>query len=158
MCPFFTGNLLKTGAFAVTTHRFRLEPAERAVLIFGVEAPAPVLNSDMVDQWFAHSAPDEQEGDRRTAAMLRKNVAPRLATLKANASSIPSPDAQRELHNLRGSVASFGFTACVRQLAELERHWAILPEAQRKNALGVACDTFDAGLTELFNRFPHLRP
>ncbi len=125
--------------------------------IGAVQSAAPVLNPRMVDQWFAHSGPEEQEGDRKTAGLLRKNVAPRLAKLKANAATLSRQDAEREIHSLRGSVGSFGFSACVDHLTDLEHHWAELTEAQRHTALVTACATFDAGMDELFKRFPHLR-
>jgi hypothetical protein len=136
---------------------FRLEGNLHDGLYGRMPTAAPILNPHMVDQWFAHSGPEEQEGDRRTAGLLRKNIAPRLAQLKVDAAHLSGQAAQRELHNLRGSVGSFGFSACVEHLTELEHHWAEFSEAQRLSALGTACDTFDAGLAELFKRFPHLR-
>ena len=122
-----------------------------------VEAPGPVLNANMVDQWFANSSSDEQEGDRKTARMLRSNVAPRLASLQANFSTLDPGVAERELHSLRGSVGSFGFAACGYHLKRLEQHWPGLPETERQAGLVAAHEAFTAGLAKLFERFPHLR-
>ena len=122
-----------------------------------MDSPGPILNSELVDQWFASSPPDEQASDRKTANLLRTTVGPRIARLRTTITGMAAQDAERELHNLRGSVASFGFIACAAYLLALEHGWQKLPLDQRMAMLTAASETFDEGLVQLFARFPHLR-
>ena len=88
---------------------------------------------------------------------LRKDVGPRIAKLKETAATLTADRAKSELHALRGAVSSIGLLACAQPLRELEKDWLTLAATTRQAKLAAADDNFNAGLAELFLRFPHLQ-
>jgi hypothetical protein len=121
-----------------------------------VDFPTPVLDPKLADQWFAEAPDDQQAADRRILVSLRAQVNPRLAALQAGAGTVQELDATRELHSLRGAVASFGLTASAQYLLDLETGWARLTPAARVAGINAALDSFSEGVKLLVNRFPHL--
>lgn len=116
-----------------------------------------MLDSRLADQWFADSTAEDQAQDRAMVTTLHKDVGPRIAKLKAGMETLTPDQATRELHALRGAVSSIGLLACGQHLLRTEKGWLQLTAAARLAALTSAEECFTAGLTELFQRFPHLR-
>ena len=121
-----------------------------------MDAPVPILDTKLADQWFAEGDATDQALDRTMVTALRTDVAPRLAAMQSTATMIGPKEAVHELHKLRGAVASFGFSTSARHLEQLEHNWDQLTPADRVTGLKAAYDTFLAGLNELLRRFPHL--
>lgn len=122
-----------------------------------VDAPEPMLDFRLADQWFAGSNAEDQALDQVMITTLRKDVAPRLAKLKDIASQLTTDQAKGELHALRGAVSSIGLLACAQPLRELEKDWSTLAASTRQAKLALADENFNAGLAELYKRFPHLK-
>jgi len=128
-----------------------------AELDMSVDAPEPMLDSRLADQWFAGSNAEDQALDQVMIATLRKDVGPRFAKLKENASKLTAEQAKGELHALRGAVSSIGLLACAQPLRELEKDWTMFAASTRQAKLTTADANFSTGLAELYKRFPHLK-
>ena len=122
-----------------------------------MDAPEPMLDFRLADQWFAGSTAEDQALDQVMITTLRKDVGPRFAKLKEIAPTLTAEQAKGELHALRGAVSSIGLLACAQPLRELEKDWSTLATSTRQTKLAAADQNFNLGLNELFKRFPHLK-
>jgi hypothetical protein len=121
-----------------------------------MDSSPPILDTSLADQWFAEDDEQGQEDARRVVGMLRHDLEPRLAALCSNPSQLAATAAEHEFHRIRGAVGSFGFARCAAHLLVLEKNWARLDEARRRQELQEAYANFNAGLQALVARFPHL--
>ncbi len=135
----------------------RLESEPSQNWIAPVDAPEPMLDFRLADQWFAGSNAEDQALDQVMITTLRKDVGPRFAKLKEDAGGLTAEKAKGELHALRGAVSSIGLLACAQPLRELEKDWLTLAASTRQAKLTAADENFNSGLAELYKRFPHLK-
>lgn len=120
---------------------------------------SPILDCELADQFFVASSPEDAAELRDMLAGFRTDVTPRFAVLRSwSADTGADPvAAQRELHQLRGVVANFGFSAAAQRLSRLEHAWAGAAAADRSESLRVAAADLEAGLRALHERFPYLQ-
>lgn len=119
----------------------------------------PILDLELAEQFFAASSPEDEVQLRDMLEGFRSDVFPRFANLRrwASAEASDPTECQRELHQLRGVVANFGFSAAAQRLRGLEHTWRALAAAEKAEALRVAQADVDAGLAALQQRYPYLR-
>lgn len=119
----------------------------------------PILDLELAEQFFAASSPEDEVQLREMVVGLRADIYPRFANLRrwATAEASDPTECQRELHQLRGVVANFGFSAAAQRLRGLEHTWRALPAPDKTEALRVAHGEVDAGLEALQTRYPYLR-
>ena len=121
---------------------------------YAVATEELILDPQWADQWFAQE--DEQTEARAMATTLRTEIAARIAGLRQADDPLVPGKIVRELHSLRGAIASIGFSACACHLLALEKNWAEMTEADRSRELRAALETFNAGLAQLTTRYPYL--
>jgi len=127
----------------------------RGRCITGVSPDEPILDHRFADQWFAEE--DEQMEARAMVKTLRVDIAPRIAALQRTANPLSSEKIIRELHSLRGAIASIGFTACANRMHELEKGWLQLSPAERHRGIEKSLEAFQEGLVQLTLRYPYLQ-
>lgn len=126
----------------------------RTVPFKGVSSDELILDPRLADQWFAEE--DEQIEARAMVTTLRANIGPRIAALQRTIDPLTTEKVIRELHSLRGAIASIGFSACARHMLDLEKNWLTLSAADRNRGIDETLDAFQAGLDHLTARYPYL--
>jgi hypothetical protein len=119
----------------------------------------PLLDAELAEQFFASSSPEDEAPLRDLLAGFRGDAYPRFANLGrwATAQASQPTECQRELHQLRGVVANFGFSAAAQRLRGLEHTWRALAAPDKAEALRLAHLDMEAGIEALQQRYPYLR-
>jgi hypothetical protein len=119
----------------------------------------PLLDAELAEQFFAASSPADEAQLRDMLVGFHAAAYPRFANLRrwAMAEASDSTECQRELHQLCGVVANFGFSAAAQRLRGLEHTWRALPAPDKVEALRLANTDMEAGMEALQQRYPYLR-
>jgi len=121
-----------------------------------VDSTVPLVDVALAAQIFAPENADDAAQLRAMLAECVDDVLPRLAKVRALSATSPSPEAARELHQLRGVISNFGLGRAAERLKVVEKQWTELEARTRGELLDAAREEFDRGVEALRARFPFL--
>jgi hypothetical protein len=119
---------------------------------------APLLDTALADEIFSATNAADLADLRELVRDFEGDVSPRFAELhlRCTAADAAAPEAQRNVHGLRGVVANFGLARAAERLWKLETGWREFPPARRSELLSEAEADLRAGMVVLRQRHPGL--
>jgi len=121
-----------------------------------MRSPDPLLDTELAGQLFSASNEAERAELNDMFRAMVADVYPRIRKLEAFANGGDVAEATREIHQIRGVTANFGFCRAAAKLARLEAGWKDMGSDARTRGLQAAAADMKAGADELVRAFPYL--